>query len=124
MNQAPFELTYDDLRFEFPAPDESLPPADLIGQPRAIRALELGTAIDAPGYNIFVSGPPGTGRQTAVQHILNRLPPSNSVRDLVYVNNFLRPDNPVMLTLPQGKAPLFKAKLHEIVENLKVRIRQ
>ncbi len=124
MTQAPFELTYDDLRFDFPAPDESLPPADLIGQPRAIRALELGTAIDAPGYNIFVSGPPGTGRQTAVQHILDRLPPSTTVRDLVYVNNFPRPDNPVMLALPQGKAPAFKAKLHEVVENLKVRIRQ
>jgi len=127
MNHAPAELTYEDLRFDFtsPEPHQPLPPADvLIGQPRAIRALELGTAIDAPGYNIFVSGPPGTGRQTAVKKILSQLPPSSSVRDLIYVNNFLRPDNPAILALPQGKAPLFKTKMHEMVETLKVRVKQ
>jgi len=127
MNNLPAELSYEDLRFNFASSDESapLPPATiLIGQPRAIRALELGTAIDAPGYNIFVSGPPGTGRQTAVKKILAHLPPSETVRDWVYVNHFARPDNPVILTLPQGRAPLFKTKLHEMVENLKVRIRQ
>jgi len=127
MNTAPAELTYEDLRFVFSSPegDAALPPPTvLIGQPRAIRALELGTAIDAPGYNIFVSGPPGTGRQTAVKKILAELPPSEAVRDLIYVNNFLRPDNPVILALPQGKAPLFKTRLHETVETLKVRIRQ
>lgn len=127
MNNAPAELTHGDLRFDFSSPekDAPLPPATvLIGQPRAIRALELGTAIDAPGYNIFVSGPPGTGRQTAVKKILAQLPPSPSVRDLLYVNNFARPDNPVILALPQGKGPAFKTKMHELVENLKVRIRQ
>jgi len=127
MNTAPAELTYEDLRFVFPSPegDATLPPPTvLIGQPRAIRALELGTAIDAPGYNIFVSGPPGTGRQTAVKKILAELPPSETVRDLIYVNNFPRPDNPVILALPQGKAPVFKTRLHEMVETLKVRIRQ
>ncbi len=127
MNNLPAELTYEDLRFDFSSPDDDtpLPPAAvLIGQPRAIRALELGTAIDAPGYNIFVSGPPGTGRQTAVKKILSHLPPSETVRDLVYVNNFPRPDNPVILALPQGKGPFFKIRLHEMVETLKVRIRQ
>jgi predicted ATP-dependent protease len=127
MNNAPAELTYEDLRFDFSSPDGDtpLPPATvLIGQPRAIRALELGTAIDAPGYNIFVSGPPGTGRQTAVKKILAELPPSEAVRDLVYVNNFLRPDNPAILALPQGKGPMFKTRMHEMVETLKVRIRQ
>ena len=127
MNPARTELSYEDLRFDFASPQGSapLPPAAvLIGQPRAIRALELGTAIDAPGYNIFVSGPPGTGRQTAVKKILAQLPPSKTVRDLVYVNNFLRPDNPVVLALPQGKGPQFKARMHEMIESLKSRIKQ
>jgi lon-related putative ATP-dependent protease len=127
MNNTPAELTYEDLRFDFALPGTetpSTPSSVLIGQPRAIRALELGTAIDAPGYNIFVSGPPGTGRETAIRKILNGLPPSETVRDLVYVNNFLRPDNPAILALPQGKAPLFKTRLHEVIESLKVRIRQ
>jgi lon-related putative ATP-dependent protease len=127
MNHFPPELTYEDLRFDFSSPDADapLPPAAvLIGQPRAIRALELGTAIDAPGYNIFVSGPPGTGRQTAVKKILAHLPPSQTIRDLIYVNHFVRPDSPVILRLPPGKGPLFKTRVHELVEALKIRIRQ
>jgi len=127
MNPPPFELSEEDLRFEFSDTEDPLnTPAStvLIGQPRAIRALELGTSIDAPGYNIFVSGPPGSGRQTAVKTILSRLSPSSAVLDLVYVNNFSRPDNPVFLRLPPGKASPFKTRLHELVETLKVRIRQ
>lgn len=126
MNRAPYELTDEDLRFEFPFPQEpwnDKVSKDVIGQPRAIRALTLGTAIQAPGYNIFVSGPPGTGRQTAVKKILALLPPSKTLRDLAYVNNFPKPDNPVVLSLAQGKAPVFKQRLHELVESLKLTIR-
>jgi len=127
MNPSVYELAYEDLRFEFPFPDvpwNETPSKDVIGQPRAMRALALGTSIQAPGYNIFVSGPPGTGRQTAVKKILGQLPPSTTLLDLVYVNAFAKPDNPRALRLPQGKAPAFKQRLHELIELLKARIRQ
>ena len=42
----------------------------IIGQDRAIEAMELGLKVDSPGYNVFVSGPSGTGRTTTARHIL------------------------------------------------------
>ncbi len=38
----------------------------VIGQDRAVRSMQFGLAMDAPGYNIFVSGQPGTGKTTYV----------------------------------------------------------
>jgi len=36
----------------------------IIGQDRAVRALDLGLTIEQPGYNIYIAGPVGTGRTT------------------------------------------------------------
>lgn len=127
MKKKPFELSYDDLRFDFNALLESQPPAqipDIIGQPRAIKALSLGTAIKAPGYNIFVTGHPGTGRMTAVKKILSQQKPNPHLTDLVYVFNFAKPEAPQVLSLPQGKAVLFKAMIHDLVEALKAGIKR
>lgn len=41
---------------------EDVPPLDgFIGQERAVGAMQFGLAMDAPCYNIFVVGQPGTG---------------------------------------------------------------
>lgn len=39
----------------------------IIGQPRAVKALEMGTEIKGKGYNIFVTGISGTGRISAIK---------------------------------------------------------
>lgn len=127
MKKKPYELTWDDLRFDFDSLLESDPPAqhiDIIGQPRAMRALSLGTAIKAPGYNIFVTGHPGTGRMTAVKKILSQQKPNPGVKDLVYVYNYTKPDQPQILALPAGKGPLLKTLVHDLVEALKSGIRR
>ena len=41
--------------------EELQPLQIIIGQERAIRALEFGLAIQDPGFNIYVAGLPGTG---------------------------------------------------------------
>jgi len=38
----------------------------IVGQDRAIRAMQFGLGIKEKGFNIYVSGMPGTGRTTAV----------------------------------------------------------
>jgi len=61
--------------------------------------------MDAPGYNLFVLGPPGTGRTTAIQRYLRRTAPSQSTpHDWVYVHNFEEPRRPVALCLVAGQA--------------------
>ena len=37
-----------------------------IGQPRALAAIEFGLEIETSGYNIYASGPIGTGKRSTV----------------------------------------------------------
>ncbi|NLB17276.1 MAG: AAA family ATPase, partial [Syntrophomonadaceae bacterium] len=34
----------------------------IVGQDRAIKALQFGLDVPYPGYNLFLCGPPGTGK--------------------------------------------------------------
>ena len=53
------------------ASTEALKPLEgIIGQERAISALKFGLNITKPGFNIYVSGPAGTGRTTAIKAFL------------------------------------------------------
>lgn len=77
---------------------------DIIGQARAMAALRLGIECQSPGYNIFVCGLTGTGKGTAIQHLLEELrtaagPPP----DLCYVHHFRQPDAPLCIQLPAGR---------------------
>ena len=72
-------LTSDKLRpacntsnFTFITTDDIEPIDTLVGQDRALSAIRFGTKIDQPGYNMFVLGPQGTGRHTAVLSFLEK----------------------------------------------------
>lgn len=76
----------------------------VVGQPRALRSLELGLSIPKSGYNIFVSGDSGSGRHKAVQHTIASMEgDTSSLRDILYVYNFGQPDSPMLLTRVQGE---------------------
>ncbi len=64
--------TCDPQTLSFGASDELSPGNAIIGQQRATQALQFGLGIRAPGFNIFVSGLPGTGRTTAVTRFLEQ----------------------------------------------------
>jgi predicted ATP-dependent protease len=97
---------------------------DIIGQPRAIRALKMGTEIKGKGYNIFVTGLSGTGRTSAIKKILEAYRPEagHQLEDVVYVYNFVDANAPVALYLPAGQGKKFKQDLHDLIENLKSHI--
>ncbi|MCP9443440.1 MAG: AAA family ATPase, partial [Nitrospira sp.] len=80
------------------------PLTDIIGQERAVEALEFGLSMKSAGFNVYVSGPVGTGKGTLVRQMVKRLaqaapPPS----DWCYVNNFQDPSRPICLALPAGQ---------------------
>ena len=92
----------------------------VIGQPRALEALATGTAIRAKGYNIFVTGVPGTGRRTAVMKTLAAYHPRRlELRDYAYVYGFKTPLAPRALYFKAGEAVAFKKDVHTFVENIK-----
>ena len=87
----------------------------IVGQDRAIRAMQFGLGIKEKGFNIYVSGMPGTGRTTAVRRYLEEVAVSKPVpNDWCYVNNFQDPYRPHALCLPAGRA----VELQKGMENL------
>jgi ATP-dependent Lon protease len=92
----------------------------IIGQERALEAIQLGLDMGSLGYNIFVAGPAGTGRMTTVKYLLSKLEKGGKVpNDECYVNNFKDPDIPHLISLPPGKGKAFKMEMEELVTSLK-----
>jgi predicted ATP-dependent protease len=81
------------------------PAANLIGQERALEAIDFGLAMKARDFNIFVLGPPACGKSTVVRaHLAKVAAASNTPSDWVYVHNFEDPRRPRALALPAGRA--------------------
>ena len=51
----------------FKTTDELLPITGLIGQERALKAIQFGVNIKSHDFNLFVLGPPASGKTTAVK---------------------------------------------------------
>jgi len=76
----------------------------IIGQERAVDAMEFGLRAQAAGYHIYVAGPVGTGRSTYVQARLQQEAAGRAVPpDLCYVYDFATPERPKLLTLQAGQ---------------------
>jgi hypothetical protein len=95
----------------------------LIGQERALDALKFGLTIESKGFNICVSGEPGTGRTTATLEYLatiakNKPPPD----EWCYVNNFADPHRPRALRLPPGKGRIFAHAMEMMITEARTRI--
>ena len=56
----------DPTRFNFKNTAALEPLAALIGQNRAVEAVEFGIGIRRDGYNLFAAGPAGTGKHTLI----------------------------------------------------------
>lgn len=93
----------------------------IIGQDRALRALEFGLGNRAKGFNVFVSGIPGTGKETAIRHYLEGIAITEPIpRDWCYVNNFNQSYSPKCLSLPPGQGVIFKKEIKRFLWELRV----
>ncbi|MDR0957762.1 MAG: AAA family ATPase, partial [Clostridiales bacterium] len=125
------ELTYKELKPSFDLKyikeqlEQKTSAVAVIGQPRAERALSFGLRTRAEGYNIYVSGPVDSGRISAVMKLATeaaeKLPPPP---DICCVYNFDDAKTPVLLTFPAGGGRDFKTDMEELIELVKMDIRQ
>jgi len=107
----------DPASLAFKTTEELKPIEGIIGQARAIRALQFGLAIQEHGFNIYVAGLPGTGRKTAVRAFLEALAREKPVpSDWCYVYNFKDPYYPRALKLPPGKGKVLQEDMRKTVE--------
>lgn len=97
--------------------EDLTPLKEVIGQKRATRALKFGLEIKQVGFNIYVSGLPGTGRKTAVKSFLEDVASTKPVpSDWCYVNNFQNPYEPKAIKLPAGEGKEFQHDIKSFVE--------
>ena len=112
--------------FKFECTDELAPPQGLIGQDRALDAIQFGLEVDKRGYNLFVTGLTGTGKASAIKRHLQAIIDDREAQgvkfpiyDWCYVHNFTDPDRPQMLRLPPGQGKLLRQGLEELLERLR-----
>ena len=107
----------DPARLGFASTAEVPPLVGTIGQPRALDALEYGLAVGTRGFNLFVSGLPGSGRLTTVLDYVRTLAESRPApSDWIYVHDFDRPDRPNAIRLPAGRGAELASAMDEFVE--------
>ncbi len=93
----------------------------LVGQERAVEAVEFGIAMQRPGFNVFAFGPNGSGKRSLVQELLEQRAASAPVpSDWCYVNNFGDPRRPHCLELPTGRAVPLRDAMKHLVSELRI----
>ncbi|MGZ4318639.1 MAG: Lon protease family protein [Gaiellaceae bacterium] len=111
------------LGFETTAEVEPL--VGTVGQPRALDAIESGLAMGMTGFNLFASGPPGSGRRTTVLDVIRGVAAERSApEDWVYVYDFRNPDGPKALHLPAGRGGELARALDEFIEAARRELRR
>lgn len=126
VKRSKWEVDINDIRFpdvkseiSFADTSELKPLDEIVGQPRALEALDLGVGIRHQNYHIFAAGLTGTGKLELLQTALtDRLDGQAAPTDWVYVNNFQHADHPIAINLPAGDAVRFSRATRELVDKL------
>lgn len=107
-------------RFHFNTTSELPASTKIIGQPRGTRAIEFGIGMRSEGYNVYVLGPRGTGRATAIERFLQDQTQSEPVPgDWVYVHSFAFPHQPRAIQLPPASGSLFQHRMAQLIADLR-----
>ncbi|HIQ05976.1 MAG TPA: ATP-dependent protease, partial [Anaerolineae bacterium] len=126
------ELTADQVRWRCEPADLGFqttttlqPLATIVGQARAVDALQFGLNIADHGFNIYVAGPPGTGKTTAVKTFLEeKAKDMPRPDDWCYVHNFADSYRPWALRLPAGRGRQLKQDMEMLITRIKQEIRR
>jgi predicted ATP-dependent protease len=131
-----YALPFDKLRwtcpddiFQFECTTDIEPLKEFIGQYRAIDSINFGLAVERTGYNLFLTGLTGTGKSATVEARVKKIIEERQARgmkyqihDWCYVYNFLNPDQPRILKLPEGMGKSFSNDMEELLKRLKEEI--
>ena len=111
----------DASALNFKTTAELTPLDGLVGQERALGALQFGTRIRKSGFNLFVIGSAGTQMLEVVESMLRSTPSDRPAPgDWVYVNNFEEPRRPIAIQLPPGRSIALRDTMKHVIDDLKV----
>ncbi|MBT3386850.1 MAG: AAA family ATPase [Desulfobacula sp.] len=109
--------------FDFEDTSKLEPLDSIIGQKRAVEAIDFGLNMKGPEYNIFVTGLEGTGKSTIINKLVCEHAKNHETsEDLCLVNNFEDEYCPVVIEMPAGSAVYFSQSMIRFIEVLKTKI--
>lgn len=115
--------TLTEIEFDSTAQLAELEDPGAPGQERAREAVEFGVGLRAAGYNLFVLGPIGVGKQTLARELVQSRAAREQVpTDWVYVNNFAQPHRPRALRLPRGGGIALRTRVRQFREDARASI--
>lgn len=110
----------DTSLFDFKSADELPELSEIIGQERAVEAVEFGMSINGSGYNIFALGSVGAGRTSTVKRfVTEKAKEKPTPDDWCYVHNFKEPHKPIYLRLSAGKGREFRSDMENFISVMK-----
>jgi lon-related putative ATP-dependent protease len=111
---------FDPDQFDFETTDDLPAETEVVGQDRAVEALEFGMNIESDGYNVFALGPAATGHRELVRHLLEEQAAGEETPpDWCYVNNFDAEREPNVLQVHAGRGCTLKEDVDALIEELK-----
>ncbi|MDF2612960.1 MAG: peptidase lon domain protein [Clostridia bacterium] len=111
------KLSYQPSDFSFTTTEELNGSNGIIGQESAQDALELGLKVNAKGYNIYICGECGVGKQSSIMRILKQQAHNrNTPQDICYVYNFINPEAPRLILLRPGDGKKLKQDMDEFIQ--------
>jgi len=120
LSPSKLKFKFDHKKLNCRSTKELVPLEGIIGQDRAVRALEFGLNIENGGFNIFVAGYSGTGRMTGVKNFVEELAKGKPVpSDWVYVNNFKNSYEPKAVKLPSGRGKVFADDMDDFIGSIR-----
>lgn len=119
LNPEELYIQCDPDSFSFASTEDLDGEIKISGQERAQEAIRFGVGMKHNGFNIFALGPAGTGKQTTLEQYLRETASGEAVpEDWCYVYNFENMRQPCAISMPAGKACIFRHDMEHLIEGL------
>jgi len=110
----------DPGQFSFETTAELEDLTEIVGQTRAVDAIEFAMGMRQDGYNAYVLGPTGSGKHAIVRQLLRTKAAGQAVPDdWCYVYNFERSHKPKTLRVPAGTGAKLRRAFDDLVTGLR-----
>ncbi len=111
-----YDKTFID-NFDFKDTSELVYDEKIIGQDKGIDAIKFGLKVKDYGYNIYIAGDMGTGKTTSAKLLCEEISKNEEVGpDFIYVHNFEKEKEPILIKVPTGKGTALKEDLEKLIE--------
>ena len=109
----------DSKQFDFSSTADLKTLPTIIGQTRAIDAIDFGINISGDGYNLYVMGPTGSGKYTLVKRYLEQIEKTQYEGvDWAYLHNFSDDQCPWYVSLPSGEGRQLRHDIEALIRRL------